>query len=90
MFRIWLKLWKEGRLKDDITFERPEDDTRTHKIFKALEEGCRYFDLEQPMWLESTIKDFKRHSKARFTRDSFIESIDFDYLEIEVIEEDDK
>ncbi len=35
-----------------------------------------------------THKDFKRHSKTRFTKDSFIEHIDFDYLEIQVIEED--
>lgn len=33
------------------------------------------------------INDFKRHAKTRFTKDSFIEQIDFDYLEIEVIEE---
>ena len=32
--------------------------------------------------------DFIRHSKTRFTADSFIETIDFDYLEFHVIEED--
>ena len=30
----------------------------------------------------------KRHAKARFTQDNFIETIDFDYLEIQIIEED--
>lgn len=34
------------------------------------------------------IADFKRHYKTRFTQDSFVESIDFDYLEIQIIEED--
>ena len=34
------------------------------------------------------IADFKRHSRARFNQDSFIENISFDYLEIQVIEED--
>ena len=34
------------------------------------------------------LKDFKRHAKTRFTQDSFIEAIDFDYLEIQIIEED--
>ena len=37
---------------------------------------------------ESNIPDFKRHSKTRFRQDSFIEHIEFDYLEIQVIEED--
>ena len=39
------------------------------------------------MWLDNNIMDFKRHDKTRFTSDNFIETIDFDYLEIEVIEE---
>lgn len=46
------------------------------------------FDLSHPIWLDSIIKDFKKHSRARFTKDSFTEEIQFDYLEIHVIEED--
>ena len=34
--------------------------------------------------------DIKKHGKARFYQDNFIEQIDFDYLEIQVIEEDDE
>ena len=34
------------------------------------------------------INDFRRHAKTRFRQDSFVEEIDFDYLEIQVIEED--
>ena len=33
------------------------------------------------------IAEFKRHAKARFYQDNFVDSIDFDYLEIQVIEE---
>ena len=39
------------------------------------------------LWLDSTIAEFKRHAKARFYQDNFVDSIDFDYLEIQVIEE---
>ena len=48
---------------------------------------CYEFDLEKPIWLDSTVKEFKYHDKARFTQDNFIESVDFDFLEIQVIEE---
>ena len=41
-----------------------------------------------PVWLDATVRDFQRHARARFTRDAFVEEIDFDYLEIYVIEED--
>ena len=69
--------------------EDGSDDTRTHKVFRALENACVEFDLAVPVWLDATIRDFQRHSRARFTRDAFVEEIDFDYLEIYVIEEDD-
>ena len=88
MFRLWAKMFKENRLVQDTTICDDTDDTRTHKIFNALDKACYEFDLGKPMWLESTIEDFKKHAKARFYQDNFIEQIDFDYLEIHVIEED--
>ena len=72
----------------DITIENDSDDTRTHKIFKALEDACLDFDLGKPIWLDSNISDFKRHGKTRFTKDNFVEDIDFDFLEMHIIEED--
>ena len=61
--------------------------SRTNMVFQSLDDICYEFDLGKPIWLSSNINDFKRHAKTRFTKDSFIEQIDFDYLEIEVIEE---
>ncbi len=88
MFRMWCKIWKDNRMIKDTVIERPEEDTRTHKVFHALEACCYEFDLEQPIWLNTVVKEFKRHSKARFRKDSFIEDINFDFLEIQIIEED--
>lgn len=62
-------------------------DTRTHKIFQALDDVCVAFDLGKPIWLDANVSDFKRHAKTRFLQDNFIEEIEFDYLEIQVIEE---
>ena len=36
----------------------------------------------------NNVAEFKRHSKVRFYQDNFIDSIDFSYMEIQVIEED--
>lgn len=86
--RIWFKEFRDNHMLRDAVIEQNGDDTRTHKIFKALDEVCYQFDLGKPIWLDATIAEFKRHSKARFTQDNFVEQIDFDYLEIHVIEED--
>ena len=88
MFRMWGKLWKDNRLLKDIMIENGDSDTRTHKVFHALDDICMEFDLGKPIWLDSNVQDFKRHSRTRFRQDSFIEEIEFDYLEIQIIEED--
>ncbi len=88
MFRLWGKIYKNNRLMKDTTICNDADDTRTHKVFSALDEICYQFDLGKPIWLDATVEEFKRHAKARFTQDNFIEHIDFDYLEIHIIEED--
>ncbi len=85
--RIWAKIFRDNHMLRDTVIEEYSDDTRTHKVFRALEEVCLQFDLGQPVWLDKNIAEFKRHSKTRFYQDSFIESVDFDYLEFHVIEE---
>lgn len=89
MFRLWGKIFKNNRMLKDITVEN--DDltlNRTKKIYDAIDTLCYEFDLSKPIWLDSNIDDFKRHDKTRFLQDNFIDHIDFDYLEIQVIEED--
>lgn len=87
MFRMWGKIFKKNRLMADTVICVDTDLNRTRKVYQALEEICYEFDLSKPLWLESNKEDFIRNSKTRFTKDSFIEEIDFDYLEIQVIEE---
>lgn len=88
MFRLWGKIFKDNHLLQDAVICDDTQDTRTHKIFHALDELCYTFDLEKPIWLDINISEFKKVSKTRFRQDSFIETVDFDYLEIQVIEED--
>ena len=88
MFRLWARTFKDNHMLRDTMICDDSSETRTHKVFRAVEEGCYQFDLGKPIWLDSNIADFKRHSKTRFGADCFIEDIEFDYLEIFVIEED--
>ena len=88
MFRLWGKIFKDNHMLRDTVIEDDRNDTRTHKIFDSLDQICYDFDLGKPIWLDSNIHEFKRHSKTRFYQDSFIEEIPFDYLELQVIEED--
>ncbi|MBR6380463.1 MAG: hypothetical protein IKS07_02135 [Lachnospiraceae bacterium] len=88
MFRLWVKTFQNTHMLRDTVICDPSEDTRTHKVLHALEAACREFDLPCPIWLEVNVADFKRSAKTRFTQDSFIEAVPFDYLEIQVLEED--
>ena len=88
MFRLWAKLWKSNHLLRDMTVEDGSDRNRTKKVFDAVEKVCVAWDLPKPIWLQANIKDFRQRAKTRFSQDSFIESVEFDWLEIHVIEED--
>ena len=88
MFRMWGKLWKDNHLlRDTVAANGDYSMSRTAMVFQALDEICREFDLGQPIWLDSNIDEFKRHAKTRFHQDNFVDSIEFDYLEIHIIEE---
>ena len=87
MFRLWAKEFKSNRMLRDTTICDDSAETRTHKVFHALDEVCYEFDLSKPIWLDSNIHDFQLHAKTRFGQDQFIEHIEFDYLEIQIIEE---
>lgn len=88
MFRVWGKIFKDNHMLKDIVICDDTSDTRTHKVFHALDEICYAFDLSKPIWLEANIREFKRHTRTRFRQDSFVDEIDFDFLEFHVIEED--
>ena len=88
MFRLWGKLCKDNKIIGDLTVEDDSADTRTHKVFAAITAICLNFDLPEPIWLRSNVNEFRRLSRTRFRQDSFIEPVPFDYLEIQIIEED--
>ena len=71
--KIWFKIWENTHLLKSETLEDDTEDTRTHKIFHALEEVCLKWDLGKPIW---------------FDANNFVEETEFDYLEIQVIDED--
>lgn len=87
--RIWCKLFEKNHLIQDVVIEDYDPaKTRTKKVYDSLEEACYTFNLEKPLWLDKNKREFIRHARTRFTQDNFIETIEFDYLDFQVIEED--
>ena len=72
MFRLWAKLFQDNHLLKDTVICDESQDTRTHKIFHALDAICYEFDLSKPIWLDSNIEEFKKRDKTRFSQDNFL------------------
>ena len=88
MLRLWGKIFKDNRLlKDHVATDVDYSKDRKTMIFDAIREICHEFDIAEPIWLLHNIDDFAYRGKVRFNADNFIEQIDFDYLEIQIIEE---
>lgn len=49
MFRVWGKIFKDNHMLADTTICDDGDDSRTHKVFHALDEICYQFDLSKPI-----------------------------------------
>lgn len=81
-------IYKDTHILRSMVICDDSGDTRTKKVFHALDTLCHEFDLASPIWLDANIKDFQRFSKVRFSQDNFIEMVDFDYFQLQIIEED--
>lgn len=89
MFKIWGRIVKDNKFIKDYTACIDDNSlTRTKKVYKSLEIICHELDLSVPIWLPINKNDFIMHSKTRFKQDNFIEEIEFDYLDFQLIEED--
>jgi len=91
MIRIWGKIMKHNKFLEEKVFETDNKSLTIYdKIQAALETFCYDFDLEKPMWFDRNTKELNRISKTYFRKDQFIDSIWFDYLEFEIIDDDKK
>lgn len=87
MFRLWGKIIKNNKIIKDIVIENSNSKlTDSQKLDVSIQEICYMFDLSKPLWLTNNEKEMPLYNKTSFRADHFIDPIDFDYLEIEIIE----
>ncbi|MGI6189803.1 MAG: hypothetical protein GX041_05260 [Clostridiales bacterium] len=89
MFRLWGIVRKNNKIIMDMVSEYSGADlSEQDRLHRCIEEICYKLDLERPIWLEKNQREFEEYKRAVLTQDNFMEKIDFDALEIEVIQDD--
>ena len=86
--RIWAKVLQDHRIMREtvreFAFARPSDMEGWSSL---LHELCQDLDLCRPVVLRKHVNDLARFSRVVFKPADFIESVDFDEFEIEVLSE---
>ncbi|MEG0371796.1 MAG: hypothetical protein RR645_05840 [Clostridium sp.] len=88
MLRLWGKIITNHKILFQLEFVYEYNDLVYQDQLKyCIENICRQLDIQKPYWLNNNLKEYNKYKKTSFTQDNFIEEIDFDKFEIEVLEE---
>ncbi len=82
MLKIWAKTIVREKITRDLMYIRAEKfferDFHTH-----LMEICHELDIPTPVVLKSHKQNFMRFNITKFRASDFVESVDFEYLQLE-------
>lgn len=85
MLKIWGKIIKNGKLKKSETFTSDNKEL-ADAMLECLELFGRSFDIEVPMWHTKHTVELGMYRKVIFRKDDFIDKVDFDRFELEILE----
>lgn len=87
MYKLWAKKIKNNRIISSVTAENKDNISAEEKRVKCLDEICKKFDLGIPIWLKNHDMDFLQFKYVVLYPEDFIDEVDFDKLEIELIDD---
>jgi hypothetical protein len=82
MLKIWGILFKNNKIiKDEVVYSDIEGGYQEN-LKVCITELCYKFDIPKPYWLPSNLNEYNRRNKTSFTKDNFMEELDFDKFAI--------
>lgn len=82
MFRIWAKVMKKDKICKQTVLEM-EGSLDYSLFFDYLREICETLDVPTPVLIKPHLFNYAKYNVVRFTKNDFVESIDFDKLVLE-------
>lgn len=91
MLKVWGLIRKNNRIVQDMVAECQENDIEQEEaLYSCVHEICYEFDLQRPIWLPKNQREYEDYKRIVLTQDNFIEPIDFDTLELEILSDEDE
>lgn len=88
MLKLWGKLIKHHKILREAVLDTELTGDTAQTVRSALNDFAPALDIARPIWLPKNETDLTKFIVTRFYPDQFMESIDFDWLEIEIIGDD--
>jgi len=80
---LWVRTIRHHKMDRQIVVPCTRHDPQD-----ALSQALAKLDLSRPLWLDKNQKEWDDFGQTRFLPDAFLESVDFERLEIEYIDPD--
>lgn len=90
MYKLWAKKISKNKIINSVTVSNKENININEKRDKCLKEICQKLDISVPIWLNKHELEFKQFKYVTFFPQDFIDEVDFDKLEIELIDNENK
>jgi hypothetical protein len=88
MFKVWGKVIKSNKILESIDIIDESKGSDKEKFKRSLEKICYKLDLSVPLWLIQHDNELRTFKRTTFTSDDFVEDVEFDKLEVDLISKD--
>lgn len=90
MYKLWARKISRNKIINSITVKNKEDISTIDKRDKCLKEICQKLDISVPIWLKKHEIEFSQFKYVTFYPQDFVDEVDFDKLEVELIDNENK
>ena len=85
MITAWGKIIRNEKVVKSDTFTSKQQDM-ADALLECVEHFAAVFDMEAPMWHSQHTKQLGLFHKATFKSDDFIDAVDFDKFELQLLD----
>lgn len=87
MYKLWAKKINANKITNSIVVKNKEEIDLNGKRDKVFKEICAKLDISVPLWLKKHDLEFSQFKYVTFYPQDFVDEVDFDKLEIELIDD---
>ena len=87
MIRLWSKLYKDHKIVRQVTLNTRAETMDYSLFFDYVSEMAHALDSPSPVVIKTHIFNFAKFNFVKFTESDFVESVNFDYMMVELIKD---